>query len=495
MKTIAITVSFLVSLLMAHIHQDSVPKQATPEESTLIQWMNKTIDSVRVANDVPAISVGVIHKGRVIMTKGFGIYDRQETARVDANSIYQIASDTKKMTGIIARNLAAEGLLDLNTPVIKHLNAFLTDDAKSRLKDVTMNTLLLHTSGLPYRQLTMNRKDGEPFLIPYTAEELQNDLNQVVLRTAPGANFGYSNFGYAVAGYILELVSGKSYAELIQEHIAKPYDLVNTTATLSETQKVLLVTPYFKSDRHKATFPATMGKLSAAGGIYSTISDLMILMNLQMGAYKNLALQNPLVLHKNLSILENDYGFGLGKKVFAQGTQYGHGGDLDGYASAYVFSPEFESGVVILTSSGGKWVGELEKELFFKLTKRKYIAPKKSLAQGFFNLILTKNYEQAEQWFLQHKDSKDYYLKEGEMNNVGYSLLQKEELEAALKVFQWNTKLFPDSANSYDSLGECYLKMGNRSLAIKNYQKSLALDPENGNAKSVLRKIKDGFRN
>ena len=476
MKTIAISISFLVSLLTMHTRQDSVPERTAPEHSALIQWMNKKIDSVRATNDIPAISVGVIHKGKVIMAKGFGKYNRKASRGVNANAIYQIASDSKKMTGIIARNLEAKGLLDLNTPVITHFKAFLSDEAKARLKDVTINTLLLHTSGLPYRQLTMNRKDGEPFLIPYTEGELQDDLNQVMLKTAPGAKFGYSNFGYAVAGYVLELVSGKSYGELIQEHIAQPYKMINTTATLSTVQKEYLVTPYFKSDRHKATFPATMGKLTAAGGVYSNISDLMVLMQNQMASYKNLELENPLVLHENPSNKENDYGFGLGKKVFEKGTQYGHGGDLDGYASGYVFSPEFESGVVILTSSGGKWVGELEKELFFKLTDRKYIAPKKSLAQKFYTIIVKKNYDEAKQWLFRHKNSEAYYLKEGEMNNVGYSLLQQGKLEDALQVFQLNTTLYPNSVNVYDSLGECYLKLGNRNLAIKNYREIFGVE-------------------
>ena len=215
--------------------------------------------------------------------------------------------------------------------------------------------------------------------IPYTEEDLINDLNVVTLKSSPGETFGYSNFGYAVAGYVLEKVSGVSYGALIQKYIATPYGMPNTTTSLTAVQQQQLVTPYTKEDRTVATKAFIMGKLTAAGGVYSTIQDLSQLMLQQLQAYRTYdanAPKNPLVLHKDPNEKKNGYGFGMGKKIFATGMQLGHGGDLDGYASGYVFSPEHNSGIILLTSSGGRWVGELEKEIFYKLTNRRYTPPK-----------------------------------------------------------------------------------------------------------------------
>ena len=474
--------------------QDEVISKDTEEQLT--QWINHKIDSVAQKNNIPALSIGVLHKGKVILKKGVGVLHRDTKQPATENSMYQIASDTKKMTGIIVKNLVNEQKLDLDQPIVVYLGSLLENDAKERLKHVTVRHLLLHTSGLPYRQPTITRKDGEPMLNPYTKALLLNDLNKVTLQSEPGAEFGYSNFGYAIVGYVCELASQQTYAALIQKYISNAYDMTNTTVVLTDKQKELLATPYRKENRNEETSAFTMGTLTAAGGVYSTIHDQIQLMRLQMKTYsKKSDPSNPLMLHKNPFEKENGYSFGLGKKVFDTGIQYGHGGDLDGFGSAYVFSPEYQSGVIILTSSGGKWIGELEKEIFYKLTNRKYVLPKKSIAQEIYDIISTTNYEAGKVWFDQHKNSEKFYLREQEMNNVGYALLNQEKMDDALKVFKLNTELFPDSGNVYDSLGECYLKLGDKEKAAINYKKSLLLDPKNTNAKEMIKKIETDPKN
>ena len=77
--------------------------------------------------------------------------------------------------------------------------------------------------------------------------------------------------------------------------------------------------------------------------------------------------------------------------------------------------------------------------------------------------------------------------KEQFINGQGYRFLQNREVEAAIATFEINVSLFPNSANAYDSLGEGYLLLGNKAKAKWNYEKSLELDPNNDNAKRVLK--------
>jgi tetratricopeptide (TPR) repeat protein len=77
-------------------------------------------------------------------------------------------------------------------------------------------------------------------------------------------------------------------------------------------------------------------------------------------------------------------------------------------------------------------------------------------------------------------------FKEEEVNNYGYELLRKKEFARAIRVFQLNTKAFPNSSNAFDSLGEGYMLAGNRKEAIANYHKSLELNPGNDNARKML---------
>jgi len=69
--------------------------------------------------------------------------------------------------------------------------------------------------------------------------------------------------------------------------------------------------------------------------------------------------------------------------------------------------------------------------------------------------------------------------------------MNEGKLEEALDIFKLNVKLHPDSWNVYDSLGEAYMKSSNKELAIKNYKKSLELNPLNHNAFGMLNRLKE----
>jgi len=76
------------------------------------------------------------------------------------------------------------------------------------------------------------------------------------------------------------------------------------------------------------------------------------------------------------------------------------------------------------------------------------------------------------------------------INQTGYQQLRFKHFEEAIEFFKQNTKLHPNSFNVYDSLGEAYMITGEKSLAIENYEKSIAINPKNENGKEMLKKLK-----
>ena len=78
---------------------------------------------------------------------------------------------------------------------------------------------------------------------------------------------------------------------------------------------------------------------------------------------------------------------------------------------------------------------------------------------------------------------------ENDFNSLGYNLITRGMINAAIEVFKMNVEMNPRSANAYDSLGEAYMINENKELAIKNYKKSLELNPDNANAKEMLNKL------
>lgn len=88
------------------------------------------------------------------------------------------------------------------------------------------------------------------------------------------------------------------------------------------------------------------------------------------------------------------------------------------------------------------------------------------------------------------KKSNPSEINEGTLNSLGYRLLRNNRIQEAIKIFKLNVEIHPNYANGYDSLGEAYMKAGENELAIKNYQKSLELDPGNNNAKEMLEMLR-----
>jgi tetratricopeptide (TPR) repeat protein len=86
----------------------------------------------------------------------------------------------------------------------------------------------------------------------------------------------------------------------------------------------------------------------------------------------------------------------------------------------------------------------------------------------------------------QDTNKPNYDISEKQINRLGFLLLRQEKNEDALKLFKLNTELYPNGFNTYDSYGECLMKLGDTENAIKSYQKSLELNPNNTNAKIML---------
>ncbi len=117
--------------------------------------------------------------------------------------------------------------------------------------------------------------------------------------------------------------------------------------------------------------------------------------------------------------------------------------------------------------------------------------PRISIAQTLSDTIRSSSVEQAARQYQDLKATKPaaYNFDEVELNNLGYQLIKANQLPQAIRIFQLNVEAYPNSANSYDSLGEAYMNAGEKSLAIANYQKSLQLNPKNHGAVLVLQKL------
>ncbi|MFY7669862.1 tetratricopeptide repeat protein [Tenacibaculum sp. MEBiC06402] len=123
-----------------------------------------------------------------------------------------------------------------------------------------------------------------------------------------------------------------------------------------------------------------------------------------------------------------------------------------------------------------------EKYTFFKL-KAGQKTPSEYLAENNYNLAL-EGYKQ-----IKERDSLNPIIRQRTLNRAGYRFIRNNELEKAVNIFKINTELYPNSSNTFDSLGDAYLKIKDTVNAIESYKKALSINPENRSSKRNLQKI------
>jgi tetratricopeptide (TPR) repeat protein len=126
------------------------------------------------------------------------------------------------------------------------------------------------------------------------------------------------------------------------------------------------------------------------------------------------------------------------------------------------------------------------------LTAALNYVPQKSLTELLTEAMSANNPQMAAERFRAWKaDPANAYVDaEPQLNSLGYELMAKKRVEQAIEIFKLNVSAFPQSANVYDSLGEAYLVIGKKELAIKNYEKALELNPKQSSALEALKKLR-----
>ena len=436
-------------------------------------------------------SVLVSENGEIIYKKGFGMANMEWDIPNQPNTKHRLGSITKQFTSMLIIQLVEQGKLKLDVPII----TYLPDYPKPNGEKITIHHLLTHTSGIPNYTSFPNFFKNQS-REPYSPEEFVKVFADSTLNFTSGEKFAYSNSGYFLLGVIIEKVTGKSYEEVLQENILVPLKMKNTGY---DHHNVILKNRATGYERSGSSYINAnyldMSIPYAAGSMYSTVEDLYLwdqaLYTEQILSKKNI----DLLFTPYIPAFEGHYGYGWGiGKVPIGKTKdslnvINHGGGINGFNTLITRIPSDNNLIVLLNNTGGAPLNEMSNAISGILYNKPYDLPKKSLAYSLLKNIKELGITEALVKFKENKSTENYALREGEMNNAGYELLQAGKVKEAIEVFKLNVNAFPKSANVYDSLGEAYMKDGNKELAIENYKKSLELNPGNQGAVDMLKKM------
>jgi CubicO group peptidase (beta-lactamase class C family) len=334
----------------------------------------KIANAVQVAMtkfQVPGIAIAVVKDNKVVLAKGFGVTEYGTKQKVNVDTLFGIASNTKAMTAAILASLVDEGKLRWDSKVIDIIPEFQLYDAWVT-REFTILDLLSHNSGLGLGA-------GDLMIWPQTTLSTMDIIKRMkYLRPVSSfrSEFAYDNLMFIIAGQIIEKLTDKPWTQIIQERIFTPLHMGHTRAKFS-----LIAKSNHNVARAHVPLDGKLNvvggnfleKFSSAGSVASSVNDMSQWLKLQLNhglisktdgndqrlfsKKQSRKMWRPkTLLGVSASATKNDkthfnaYGLGWFLSDFHGYKMAHHSGGILGMVSKVVLIPEANLGLVILTN-------------------------------------------------------------------------------------------------------------------------------------------------
>jgi len=301
----------------------------------------------------PGAAIGIVMDNKLAYSFGVGASNVETGAPVSPAMLFRLGSTTKMMTATALAVLADTGKLNFADPVGKHIGGL-----DPTIAALTVNQILSHTSGLKDEAIMNGRHDDAA---------LGDEIRQWKadwLFTKPGAIYSYANPGFWLAGLVAESITGKPYADAMEELVFKPAGMVSTTLrpTMAMTRALALGNDF--AGGHVAVIRPLADNAAnwPAGSVFSNLADLaqltVALMNAGEAAGKAGISKNVVTAlttaHTDIPGSRGKYGYGL--EIDRQGTEpyWSHAGSRAGYGSFIGMLPTRHFAVIVLTNRTGE---------------------------------------------------------------------------------------------------------------------------------------------
>lgn len=307
--------------------------------------------------NVPAVSFVVINDMKIVYAGAFGVKRMDRSSYIDDNTLFQAASLSKPVSAAGAMTLAYKNELDIDADINQ-----LSDNWQLPHEDyeerVTIRRILSHSAGLSVGGFTgYASEDTLPTLLEMIEGRAPANSPAVRIIAQPDTRFIYSGGGYLVMQKMMEDITGKNFSEIMHENVFRPLNMENSCyAPLDSIQKTNAAYGHNVNDYIPNHAPIHVE--SAAGGLWTTPTDLGLLLIELMKAYthRQSKILDPATVQ---SMMEPHYwDFGLGFKVLGEGKdfRFSHGGATRGWHSHFMAFPGRGQAVVIMTNGTNGWV-------------------------------------------------------------------------------------------------------------------------------------------
>lgn len=438
------------------------------------------------------LSIGIVRNGQT-QFYNFGTTETGKNQPPTQNTIYEIGSITKTVGSLLLAKAVVEKRANLDDDIRKYLDGAypnLAYDGKPiKLVHLTNMTSEL-PDNFPDRPEAIKRasSDSIPFMMVrlmsgYTRQNFFDDLQAVTLKATPGQNPRHSNVAAQLLGYVLERVYQMPFNKLVATYLDKP--LTMHTTSVSKPPSDRFAVGYNENGTRMPAF--TLSAMQAAGGLRYSTADMLKYVAYQLNEKDEaVKLSHQLTWGSpdNTALALN----WLVSKTIDSKRRLRQSGGTFGFASYCDLYPDQRVGIVLLANESDQTTQDRLKAISEKIMGALYGEP---AALAALNAgLASRGYAQAVTVVNDvRKKHPELHLTEDYVNGWGYGLVGQNKLQEAIEIFKLNVSLFPNNFNTYDSLAETYGRVGNPKLAIDNYKRSLALNPQNSNATEYLKKF------
>jgi CubicO group peptidase (beta-lactamase class C family) len=323
---------------------------------SLISKSRSLIEETMTNENIPGLAVAIIDNNKIIWTEGFGFTDIDMKRKVTPETIFSIQSASKTITATAVIMAVQDHIINLDKPISDYLKAF---SVKSRFEPnpqekITMRRLLSHTAGFTMEAPLGNNCYPES---PSFEKHIQS-ISDTWLRYPVGQRYSYSNLGVDLAGYILQVTGGKTFADYVKEKLLTPTGMNNSSFDMEIIRK--------DSNRaighsiYCSQVPLEVPMIPS-GGFYTNVSDLakFVQLYLNRGKVNGRRILKTEYIKEIYSIpfpVEDQYeGYALGiAKIWNDKyhvSYYNHNGGGFGFLSSMTWYPDYGIGLIILTNN------------------------------------------------------------------------------------------------------------------------------------------------
>lgn len=463
------------------------------------QYLAEAFDTVQDSLSFNGV-ISIVQDDSMFFNGFAGFANKEFRNEISSTTKFRIASLSKPLISYAIHILADQGKLSFESSIsdyLPELSGELTDK-------ILLKHLIGHTSGLIRDFKIIENGSDQKY---YARYEIIDLINRSKLQSEPGEHYAYSNTGYTLLAIIIENATKLPLNEALDHLLFQPLGMNSTGHEQPDKIYDQFASGYDKLGDvfYKGTYE-DKSHAFGAGSFYSSASDMLkfasevingsllsqdmharyiedIGSNRTAGGWITWNYSSQLDIRLGKDQVPDSAcppGSGRGQVVYFAGSCPGFRSFMSVYLEHRIAIVGLMNQVPVNPSKlnnvfGNIMVGYELEEIRTPILQQ--LLPR-ILTEDL--VVVQKEYEDMV------RENPDRSFRDYEVNRVGYILLGHHETENAIKVFRFMTMVFPDNSNAFDSLGEALIAHGDIERGLSAYQRSLELNPNNGNAKAII---------